>query len=67
MTKQLLKIDEVINKTKICRAKIYQLMELNEFPKSVKLGQRSVAWVESEVDAWIEKRIQERDENNFAA
>lgn len=65
--KKLLKLNEVIDRTKVCRAKIYQLMELNEFPKSVKLGQRSVAWVESEVDTWIEKRIQERDENNFAA
>lgn len=65
--KKLLKLNEVIDRTKVCRARIYQLMELNEFPKSVKLGQRSVAWVESEIDTWIEKRIQERDENNFAA
>ena len=67
MMKKLLKLYEVIDRTKVCRARIYQLMELNEFPKSVKLGQRSVAWVESEVDAWIEKRIQERDEKEAAA
>jgi prophage regulatory protein len=37
-------------------------MELNKFPKSVKLGQRSVAWVESEIDDWIDELIQERDQ-----
>lgn len=65
--KRFLKLNEVVDRTKICRARVYQLMELNEFPKSVKLGQRSVAWLESEIDSWIDERIQERDEKNNAA
>jgi prophage regulatory protein len=32
-----------------------------EFPKPVKIGHGSVAWVESEVDAWISARMAERD------
>ena len=32
------------------------------FLKSVSLGDRAVAWVESEVEQWIEGRLVERDE-----
>ena len=32
-----------------------------KFPKRVKLGQSRVAWVESEVMEWVQKRIDERD------
>jgi len=31
------------------------------FPKPVRLGQGRVAWVESEIDDWIAKRINDRD------
>ena len=31
------------------------------FPKKVRLGPRAVGYVESEIDAWIEARIAERD------
>jgi len=65
--KKLLKIKEVVDRTSICRAKVYQLLALKQFPQPVKLGQRSVAWVESEINDWIEKRIQERDEKENAA
>lgn len=64
---KLLKIKEVIDRTAVCRAKIYQLMELKQFPQPVKLGERSVAWVESEINSWIEEKIQERDQKEKAA
>ena len=35
------------------------------FPKPVRLGKNSVAFVEAEIDAWIESRIAERDEHGF--
>ena len=41
------------------RASIYRLMAAGKFPKSVKMG-RSVAWVESEVNEWIEEKINSR-------
>jgi prophage regulatory protein len=31
------------------------------FPKPVRIGERAVAWVEGEVDAWIARRLAERD------
>ena len=35
------------------------------FPKPVRMGANSVAFVESEVDDWIQARIDERDEQGF--
>jgi prophage regulatory protein len=35
-------------------------MAEGKFPASVSIGARAVAWVEEEIDAWIEERIAER-------
>lgn len=34
----------------------YKLIQLGEFPKPIKLG-RSSRWLQSEVEAWVRKRI----------
>jgi predicted DNA-binding transcriptional regulator AlpA len=31
-----------------------------KFPKRVQVGEQSIAWVESEIDAYMEKKIAER-------
>jgi len=48
-------------KTSISRSHIYALIESGEFPKQVSLSERSVAWVETEIDEWIDSRIAARD------
>ena len=60
-TLALIRLCDVMNKTGVKRAWIYKLMKKNEFPQAVKLGSRSVAWVESEVDEWISSKINQRD------
>ena len=45
--------------TALSRSRIYALMALGNFPKPVKLGAMSVAWLETEVHEWIESRITE--------
>lgn len=40
---------------------IARLEKAGRFPKRIQLGQNRVAWVLSEVDAWIAERISERD------
>ena len=58
---------EVERKTGLSTASIYRLMAAEEgFPHSVVLGPNTRAWVESEVDAWIEKRIAARDSGDDA-
>jgi prophage regulatory protein len=43
------------------RAHLIRLEQDGKFPRRVKLGECRVAWIEAEVDEWIENRIAERD------
>lgn len=45
----------------ILRIPSCRLVKLGRFPTQVKLSERSVAWIESEVEAFTEARIAERD------
>lgn len=56
--KRFIRLPEVLNRTGLCKAWIYRLISRNEFPAPVKLGERAIAFVESEIDEWIEKIIQ---------
>jgi prophage regulatory protein len=68
---RLIRLNEVMGRTGYGRTSIYRKMEDGSFPKSVKLGNpledpnafdcRAVAWIEDDVDQWIESRIEERD------
>ena len=59
----LIRIKAVIRLTSISKSYIYDLSNRGLFPKSVQLvpGGTSVAWVRSEVLAWIDSRIVSRD------
>ena len=58
---RLLKVKNVIEITGVSRSHLYALAQKGEFPKQVKLTERSSAWVESEVQDWIDTRIAQRD------
>jgi prophage regulatory protein len=58
---QLLRLPEVISRTGLGRSTIWNLIARGRFPKQVKLSERSSAWVDTEVDHWINSRITERD------
>ncbi|MGJ7218015.1 helix-turn-helix transcriptional regulator [Morganella morganii] len=49
----------MVNRTGYCKQWIYKLIKENKFPKQVKIGSRSVAFVESEIDTWIANKIAE--------
>jgi len=55
---RLLRLPDVIRRTGKSKSGIYAD---DGFPKPVKLGPRAVAWVESEVEAWVTERIAVRD------
>lgn len=59
MTKRLIRIPEVLNKTGMGRTMLYELIKRGEFPKQYYITERIVAWQESEVDQWIDDRIQQ--------
>jgi prophage regulatory protein len=54
---RILRLPEVISRTGLPRASIYQQMALGAFPKPIALTVRSRGWIESEIAAWIETRI----------
>ena len=59
--KKLLRRGAVREKTGWSTSAIYAAMAEGTFPKPLKIGKRAVAWVEAEVDEWIERRLAERD------
>ena len=59
MIYSILKLPLVESRTGISRSEIYRLMHKNKFPKTISLGKRSVGWVESEINDWIQDRIKD--------
>ena len=59
MAKKILRLIQVKEKTGLSTSAIYLLMSGDEFPQSINIGVRTVGWIESEIDDWIEQRIQE--------
>lgn len=64
MLQKILRRPEVEQCTGLKRSSIYARMELGTFPKSVPLGEKSVGWLESDIEAWQKSRIAARDQNN---
>lgn len=56
----LLRLTDVIKRTGLSRSSIYLSISQGNFPASINLGARSVAWIESEIDQWIQDRINQR-------
>lgn len=54
---RILRLPQVISSTGLCRSKIYEMQAEGDFPMRVKLTSRSVGWLESEVQAWLARRI----------
>ena len=62
MTTRLIKLKEVLTITGLSRSHTYALAQRGEFPRPVKLTERSSAWVQAEVLNWIDSRIAQRDQ-----
>lgn len=53
---RLLKIDQVKDKSGLCKTAIYEKMSDGTFPKQIKIGRNS-RWLEADIDTWIEEQI----------
>lgn len=58
---RFLRLKEVMEKTALSRSAIYRKMKEEDFPATISLGDRAVAWVESEIDEWMELVLSKRD------
>ncbi|WP_395279491.1 helix-turn-helix transcriptional regulator [Enterobacter bugandensis] len=55
---RLIRLSEVMNKTGFGKAWIYRLISQNRFPQPVKIGIRAIAFIESEIEEWIQLTIE---------
>ena len=55
--KQILKIEDVMARTKFSKTHLYRMITAGEFPAAVKLGERSTGWDADEVDDWITEKF----------
>jgi prophage regulatory protein len=64
--RRFLRLREVLNATGLSQSALYDKISKGEFPRQVKLSdnprvrKQSVAWIESEVAAWMQARIESR-------
>ena len=54
---QMMRIREVCQRTSLSKSQVYRLVDELGFPAPVRLGRRSCAWVEGEVEIWLRDRI----------
>ena len=52
----ILTLPEVLARTKISRATLYQLLDAGDFPRPFKIGARKNGWTEARVEDWIASR-----------
>ena len=60
MNINVLRLPEVKKMTGLSRSSIYAMVANKSFPKPIKLGERAVGWLETEVAEWIANKLQSR-------
>ena len=58
MSRRILRLPNVLDRTGLSRSTVYQWVSEGRFPKPVSLGARAVGWVESDVEEWISRQIE---------
>ena len=53
---RIIKVDEVQKLTSLSRSTIWRLENTGKFPKKVRLSQKSIGWLESDIQTWIKTR-----------
>lgn len=60
MNNQIIKLPAVIELTTFSSATIYRLIKQGEFPKQIKLSERSSGWFLSEINDWLSQKLEAR-------
>ena len=59
---KVLKVKQVATEINVSVPQVYKLVSLGRFPKPIKLGERGSGWLTSEIDDWLQSRVDARDE-----
>lgn len=57
---RLIRLKEVLHKVGVSKATLYRLIAAGEFPASVVIANRAVAWEESLVDEYLIRKVSEQ-------
>lgn len=61
---KFLRLKEVMTLTALSRSSIYKFMAEERFPQTLSLGDRAVAWLESEIEEWMEEKLLQRTQES---
>ena len=52
MEDNFLRCPKVLRRTGFAKSTLYAQIKAGTFPKPIKIGDRAVAWLKSDIDAW---------------
>ncbi|NMZ81356.1 AlpA family transcriptional regulator [Pseudomonas mandelii] len=64
---EFIRLPKVLALVGLSQTTVYEMARKGEFPKQVRLGGNSVAWVKSEVLQWSREKLAARDQGNQAS
>ncbi|MBR1247527.1 AlpA family phage regulatory protein [Bradyrhizobium sp. AUGA SZCCT0169] len=64
MSKRFIDGKAVVQKICLSKSEIYQRINSGTFPKPIALGPRKVVFLESDIDAWMQARIERVDDGS---
>ncbi|MDB9798196.1 AlpA family transcriptional regulator [Pseudomonadales bacterium] len=59
MPNKILRFPEVTARTGLSRSRLYHAMSEGTFPSSISIGERAIGWIEAEIDAWVDSKIEQ--------
>ncbi|CAB4128478.1 AlpA Predicted transcriptional regulator [uncultured Caudovirales phage] len=57
---RLLRLPDVIHRCGFGKSTLWRLVSEGKFPKPVRPSSRTTAWIDKEVDSWIEEKMKSR-------
>ncbi len=62
-----IKLKEVQRRSSLSKTTIYEMMKTGSFPKNIPITIKSVVWIESEIENWMQNRVSASRTPNKAA
>jgi prophage regulatory protein len=60
MAERFISLRDVLSRTSLSKTHTYRLINAGTFPRPVPLGPRRVAFIEREVEDWLQSRVEAR-------
>ena len=60
MSERFISMNEVLDRICLSKTHLYRKINAGQFPRPVPLGPQKVAFLESEIEAWMEARLRAR-------